>query len=349
VETVSGLCCGAVYNAWQAAGGRQTGTWAEVFGVRGGEFMTAWSIGRYIDSLALAGLAVYQIPVYVNVWLREAGWRQPGGTYPSGGAVSDTLDIWRRATPHIDLIAPDIYIGDADGYRAICDAYARPDNPLFVPESAPWGSNAWLMFYAIAKGAIGYHFFAIEHIVGPDGGINPVAADIVGSFRATAAAIPLIQRYQGTGSLHPVMQLEGKGDQYIDMDGWWGVASFGYGGYTYAGMDWRHVAGDRALMQQPQGPRGRGLVFQEDDNTFYAVGGAFRLGLRRKGPASQTLDHTQTADWFRERQSPFISVDEGHFDAAGAFVVDRRRNGDETDNGTWVEPDVQVVRIVMTR
>jgi hypothetical protein len=349
IESVAGLGSGEAFDAWKAAGARRAGTWTEVFGPAAGEFMTATSIAGYIDRLAVAGRTIYDIPLYVNVWLREAGWRQPGGSYPSGGAVARTLDIWKWATPHIDLIAPDIYIADADGYRAICDAYAREDNPLFVPESAPWGSNAWNMFYALADcSAIGYHFFAIEHIVGLDGGVNPMAQDIVGSFHATAAAIPLLLKYQGTGRIHAVMQMEGMRDQYLDLDGWLGVVSFGYGGYQYAGMDWRHVAGDRALLAQSQGPRGRGLVFQADEETFYIVGGAYRLGLRRKGPANVTLDLTQNSDWFRERQAPFVSVDEGHFEE-DEFIVDRRRNGDETDNGIWVEPDVQVVRIVMTR
>jgi hypothetical protein len=349
LERVSSLEGGPVKAAWQAAGGKRAGTWPEVFGKEAGEFMTAASIGKYIDDLAVAGRAIYDIPMYINVWLREAGWRQAGGTYPSGGAVVKTLDIWKWATPHIDLIAPDIYIADADGYREICYAYARDDNPLFVPESAPWGSNAWNMFHALANcSAIGYHFFAIEHIVGPDGGVGPGMQDIVGSFHATAAAIPLLLKYQGTDRIHAVAQYEGMRDQYLDLEGWVGVVRYGYGGQEYAGMDWRHTHSDRALLQQPQGPRGRGLVFQEDENTFYLVGAAFRLGLRRKGPASAMLDHTQALDSLRERQSPFISVDEGHFED-GAFVVDRRRNGDETDNGAWVEPDVQVVRVVMTR
>ncbi|NLT73308.1 MAG: DUF5597 domain-containing protein [Chloroflexi bacterium] len=349
LECLPALTESPVFRSWLACGQRASGSWDEVFGADAGEYMTAWSIGRYIDRLAEAGRAIYDIPLYVNVWLGEQGFRQ-AGTYPSGGAVSKTLDIWKLATPHIDLIAPDIYIADADGYRAICRAYARDDNPLFVPESAPWGSNAWNMFYALADcSAVGYHFFAIEHIVGPDGEVNPAAKDIVGSFHATAAAIPLLLKYQGTGRVHAIAQYEGMQEQHLDMDGWVGVARFGYGGYTYAGMDWRHTGGDRALVEQPRAPRGRGLVFQADEETFYLVGGAYRLGLLRKGPASETLDPTRSTDWFRERQAHFVSVDEGHFDEAGAFVVDRRRNGDETDNGIWVEPDVQVVRVVMTR
>jgi len=54
---------------------------------------------------------------------------------------------------------------------------------------------------------VGYHFFAIEHLVGQDGGINPALAELAGSFHAVAAAIPLLLKYQGTDRIHAVMQL----------------------------------------------------------------------------------------------------------------------------------------------
>jgi hypothetical protein len=41
------------------------------------------------------------------------------------------------------------------------------------------------------------------------------------------------------------------------------------------------------------------------------------------------------------------SVDEGHFDEDGKFVIDRRRNGDEIGNrGLWVESDIGVLRVI---
>ena len=136
--------------------------------------MTAWSIATYIDRLAEAGKAILDIPMYINVWLGEGGWKLPGETYPSGGAVGRVLDIYKWCTPHVDLIAPDIYVADSRGYEAICALYARADNPLFVPESGPGGANAWNMFRALADyNAIGYAFFAVEHIIGQMAGSCP--------------------------------------------------------------------------------------------------------------------------------------------------------------------------------
>jgi hypothetical protein len=39
-------------------------------------------------------------------------------------------------------------------------------------------------------------------------------------------------------------------------------------------------------------------------------------------------------------------VDEGYFDKKGEFIINKRRNGDEVDPATWVEPDCGVIRVV---
>jgi hypothetical protein len=338
---------GRAYDLWQAAGGSGSGTWQEVFGWAGGELMTAWSIATYIDRLAEAGKAILDIPMYVNVWLGEGGWRLPGESYPSGGAVAKALDIFKWAAPHIDLVAPDIYVADSKGYEAMCAAYARPDNPFFVPESAPGGSNAWLMFRAIADyDAIGYHFFAIEHMIDQDGGIRPELQEIVGSFHCVASAIPLLLAYQGTGKIHAVAQEENQGEQTLDLDGYSGIVQFGDGAMPYVGKDWRHPTQRARRATEPQ-ERGRGMVIQVGAHEFYAVGAHFRLYLRPKVAPEVALDASWARNHLLTRLAHYVRVDEGHFDADGGFVVDRRRNGDETDHGVWVEPDVGVVHVVM--
>ena len=339
---------GRVYDLWQEAGGKESGTWPEVFGWPAGELMSAWSIATYIDRLAEAGKAIHEIPMYINVWLGEQGWRVAGESYPSGGAVGKTLDIFRWFTPHVDLIAPDIYIADAKGYDDICSIYARDDNPLFVPESAPWGSNAWNMFRAIADyDAIGYHFFAVETIVAEDGSVRAGFETLVGSFRSVAAAIPLLIEYQGSGKIHAVVQEENAGAQTLDLEGYTGIAQFGAGRMPYAGKDWRHPPKRLPFADLPEEERGRGLVFQVSKHEFYLVGGGYRLFLRPKTSPERQLDTSLARDHLLTRLANYVLVDEGHFDENGAFVVDRRRNGDETDPGVWVETDVGVVHVVL--
>lgn len=330
---------GQVFDAWREAGGSRLGSWSEVFGWAGGEMMTAWSIAHYIDSIAEAGKAVYNIPMYINVWLGEQGWRIPGENYPSGGAVGRTLDIFKWFTPHIDLIAPDIYIGDDQGYRSICTLYARNDNPLFIPESAPGGSNAWNIFRALGDfNTIGYAFFAVEHILTEDGTLRTDHQMLADSFRCASAAIPLLLDYQGTGRIHAIVQEENLSAQTLSLTGWLGIAEFS----DYY-KDWRHR--DRIPDEQR---RGRGLVVQASANEFYLVGGGYRLVLRPILPPEQRLDISVAREGFLHNLAHYVSVDEGHFDPSGKFVIDRKRNGDEIDHGVWVEPDVGIVRVVMT-
>jgi hypothetical protein len=338
---------GIVYDLWQQAGGQEAGSWPDLFGWAAGEMLSAWSIATYIDRLAEAGKAVYDIPMYVNVWLGEMHWRIPGDSYPSGGAVVKTLDIYKWFTPHIDLIAPDIYIADSRGYEAICAAYTRPDNPLFVPESAPFGSNAWNMFRAIAEyNATGYACFGIEHMIAPDGTPQPYAQMMVDSFRCVSAAIPLLLQYQGTDQVHAIVQEEGMGHQVLGLEGYYGIVQFGAGDMPYIGKDWRHSFRRLPLAGPSDGERGRGLVFQVSEHEFYLVGAGYQLLLRPKTAPEWALDASLAKDFALTRLAHYVCVDEGHFED-GEFVVDRRRNGDETDHGVWVEPDVGVVHVVM--
>jgi len=339
---------GPVHDLWQAAGGRSAGDWTELFGEAGGELLTAWSIARYIDALAEAGKAILDLPMYLNVWLAENGWQIPGESYPSGGPVTPILDLYKWATPHVDLIAPDIYIADAKGYEAICQAYAREDNPLFVPESAPGGSNPLRMFRAIGEyNAIGYAFFAIERVVDGEGGVRTGLRPLVDSFRCVAAAIPLLLTYQGTDKVHVIAQEADLGIQRLDLDGYIGLVEFGCGAIPHRGKDWRHPAPRRKSEQLPGTGPGRGLVFQTGPHEFYCVGANYHLHLRPKSSPAEHLQAAQTDTHKLTRLAHYVRVDEGHFNDSDDFIVDRRRNGDETDHGVWVEPDVGVVHVVL--
>ena len=200
---------GPIYNQWQKTGGKESGNWTQLFGWEAGEFMTAWSIAKFIDNIAASGKAVYDIPMYVNVWLMEQNWWPiPGESYPSGAAVSKMMDLYKWFTPHVDMISPDAHIAEADRYEAVCASYARPDNPFFMPETGAEGdSHAWNMFRSIADyNSIGEFFFGAERVITEDGQVRPEAQMIVDSVRCTAAVIPLLLKYQGTGKIHAVIQ-----------------------------------------------------------------------------------------------------------------------------------------------
>ncbi|MGD1040292.1 MAG: DUF5597 domain-containing protein [Dehalococcoidales bacterium] len=335
---------GKIYDIWQESGGKKSGTWPELFGWEAGELMTAWSIAGYIDAVAAAGKAIYDIPMYINVWMMEQPWWPiPGESYPSGGAVSKVLDIYKWFTPHIDIIAPDNYADDSAGYKANSIAYSRDDNPYFTPETA--GDQN--MFRGIADyNLIGNFFFGIEYIVNPEGSIRPEYQSLVDNFHCVASAIPLLLKYQGTGKIHAVIQEYKLLTQRLDLDGYMGIVDFGEKNARWGGKDWRHNSG-WMWNEQPQMNRGRGLVVQASRNEFYLAGVNCRLFLRHK----PTLDNMKipllVSDWATKIFGYIVSVDEGNFDNNGEFVADRRRNGDEIfRRGLWVEPDIGVLHVI---
>lgn len=148
-------------SAWEENGNRMHGSWEEVFGAndRAAEIFMAWNYARYIDGIAAAGKAEYDIPTFVNAWIVQPEDTRPGN-YPSGGPQAQNHDIWRAAAPNIDILSPDIYLDD---FPQVANLYNRGGNPLFVPESRSGQNGAANAAYAIgALNAIGYSPFGFE-------------------------------------------------------------------------------------------------------------------------------------------------------------------------------------------
>jgi len=329
-----------VFKVWEKNGSKKFGTWPEVFGLDGAEFLSAYSIAKYIDTIAKEGKSVHNIPMLVNVWLDGALWNQPGTAYPSGAPEENVLDIWKWTTKYIDIIAPDIYKQNPGGFNHHCEVYNREDNALFVPESWPGHTlNACNMFTAIGKyDCIGYFGFGLEQIFLDDGTINPSNNPFVGSCKALSAALPLLTKYRGTGKIFTIFQGEGMADQLLpDLGDFKGLAQFHDNTMQDVGYfgDYHHCNKD--IMSE----RGRGLVIQADKNEFFLLGAGFAFCFREKAASAQY------PEVLRESLMNYISIEEGHFDAEENWVVDRLRNGDECDFGIWVHPDIGVVRVVV--
>ncbi len=329
-----------ITRSWRVAGAKSAGSWLELFGHQAGEYFSAWSIARYIDRLAEAGKSIYQLPLYVNVWIAENGRWLPGASYPSGGAGTPVLDLWKWATPNIDLIAPDIYVQPAGLYNRVAGAYHRPDNLLFIPESGGSLSNALNIFSAIGSHhATGYAVFGIESLLSPDGSVKPGAKAFVESFQSAANALPLIEKYLSTDVITPVVQEEFQSDQFLDFGNWSGLILFASSSAN-AFSDFQHHPID------PE-QRGRGLIFHTAADEFYLVGAGYRLTLQPILP--EHLAFSKPNADYDAAMSPYLLVEEGHFTPQGAWVSDRRRNGDEITNGLWLAPDIGVLHVVLTR
>jgi beta-galactosidase GanA len=144
---------------WARQGHRQSGTWSQVFGDdwQADEVFMAWGFAGYVGALAAAGKAVKPLPMYANAWLGPQPGQPRAGTYPSGGPVGRVIDVWKAAAPALDLVAPDIYVPDV---KPVLADYARPDNPLFVPESQfRTGSLFWALGH---HRAIGFSVFGVD-------------------------------------------------------------------------------------------------------------------------------------------------------------------------------------------
>ena len=93
------------------------------------------------------------------------------------------LDVWKAAAPSLDLLAPDIYVDDAQA--AMAD-YDRPDNPLFIPETR---FRTGGLFWALGHHrALGFSVFGIE-----DGRLDSQLARAYALLRPLAPAIAAAQ------------------------------------------------------------------------------------------------------------------------------------------------------------
>lgn len=142
-------------------GGAAAGSWEDVFGPMAEEIFQSYAVARYIDAVAAAGKAEYEIPLAVNAWLEQG---EPGN-YPSGGPVGKLLELWQFAAPHIDLITPDIYVKH---FCDVCDEFHRLGNPLMIPETATHSHAGPRLVYAVGHHhAWGFSPFGFEEMGDP--------------------------------------------------------------------------------------------------------------------------------------------------------------------------------------
>ncbi|MGH9590480.1 MAG: DUF5597 domain-containing protein [Terracidiphilus sp.] len=234
---------------WDANGDKTSGTWTEVFGdtQRADEVFMAWQYGSYIQAVAAAGKAEYDIPMYVNTWLE--GETTPPGQYPSGGPEPRVYDVWKAAGSSLDIYAPDLYSAD---FITWCRRYHREGNPLFMPEARGRAAGAANVFYALGEEAgIGFSPFAIESEAGDS---DPLGA----SYHLIAQLEPLLLEHQSGGTVHGFV---------LDRDH--STADFTMNGYTL------HVALDNSFG----GPAttGFGLIMAMGKNEFLGAGQGFKV------------------------------------------------------------------------
>jgi beta-galactosidase GanA len=193
----------ALRDRWQSNGALTEGSWERVFG-RGPateELFMAWHFATYVEAVTAGGKQAYPLPMFVNAALIRPG-RSPG-EYPSAGPLPHLIDVWRAGAPSIDFLAPDIYFPN---FVEWARAYARPGNPLFVPETGrnPEATPANALYAIGALDAMGFSPFAIESY-------RP--GDRLGEGYAVLQQLaPLILEHEGGGGMagvRPPVSFEG--------------------------------------------------------------------------------------------------------------------------------------------
>jgi len=309
-----------------SAAHKQPGTWREVFAGDADELFQLYHQAHYLNEIAAAGKAEFDVPLYMNVWLSyppaELPERQlpiPGIQYPSGGAVQRWVALWRALAPSINAIAPDIYGDDAGFVRDVLAAYHRPDNPLLVPEIGKPDSFARYDFLALGEGAIGIAPF----------GVDPRGWNILGDVpagghaRIFALLAPMdreIAKLNFEGKLKTSMEEVGKSQQELDFGPWQATVAYGFPQH-----DGRRPPGTNDA-------HGVALVAQLGPDEFLVTGVdasvSFHLSRRLPGMRMQIL-----------------AAEEGSYQN-GSWKPVRLWNGDETDRGLQFHADdPAVVRV----
>jgi beta-galactosidase GanA len=179
---------------WDAAGGRKSGTWEQVFGPGQAtdEIFMAWNYARYVGFVAAAGKAEYPLPLYANAWISQPYFPTPG-TYPSGGPQANLIDVWHAGAPAVDILAGDLY---GPNFPEWCSRYSREGNPFFIPETESGPAGAAHIFYAMGQwGAFGFSPFGID---APPERIGP---ELGRSYALVLQLSPLILQNQGLGRM----------------------------------------------------------------------------------------------------------------------------------------------------
>jgi beta-galactosidase GanA len=299
------------------------GNWPEVFGANADEYFHAWHVARFIGQVAAAGKAEYPLPMYVNVALRDPLTPGPARTYESGGATDNVLWIWKAAAPAIDLLAPDIYLGDSARYRKVLELYSRPDNALFVPESRGNPEQSRMCFAALGHGAIGWATFGLDYTVIAEQplGVSRLTEESLAPFALNCRMLGPIMREAARlnfeGRLQAVAEQKGEASQTLDFGNWQAIVGYGVSPQGYGGIP----RGNPELV-------GRALIAKIGENQFLVTGAFCRVDFKAVFGG----------------QRDFLRVEEGGYQK-GTFRPVRIWNGDETDWGLNFSSAPQVVRV----
>nr|AGU11261.1 Beta-galactosidase [uncultured organism] len=326
------------------AGRPQQGSWHDVYGDYAEQYFHAWAIASYIEDIAKAGRAVYDLPMYVNNALRDPG--DPGdlsrpaapfkNDFASGGPTFDVLGIYQAAAPHIDLAAPDIYMPESNKVSANLARFQQAGNALLVPEMGNAPGYARYVWQILGRGALGVAPFGIDYAEYSNYPLGSPYTDkrMVEPFAQVFAAFAPMQRlwarWAFEGRTHGVAEGDDRKPQTIALDGWNATVSFRE--FQFGEREWLHDKSDYPLGTDK--PNGGLALAQLGADEFVVVGQRARIKVSGAGANAG-------------KPSMWARVEEGHFEPDGRWVMERVWNGDQTDYGLNLPATPTVLKVRM--
>ncbi len=313
---------------------KPAGTWQKLFGDDADEAFAAYATANYIDKVAEAGKKQMALPMYVNNWLKSPRAYPvssiPGVDYPSGGPTYNMLDIWKAASPHINVIAPDIHVPGVQGFINVMQQYTRPDNALFIPETDGYGATRGndgqgrLEFLALGAGSFGFSPFGIDRVTfGPDGKLDVERQGLAENNRLLVPSGDVIAQLQYEGKMQTAVEEPGLAQIELTFGDWTALVSF-------------PPAFDSAVPNDGGSPSarlkmGRVLIAPIATDEFLVIGIDAQVSFHR-------TVHPQTV------QTQFLRVQEGHYEGT-EWKGGRLWNGDEADSGLFFSSPGAVLHV----
>jgi beta-galactosidase GanA len=292
-------------SAWESAGAKTSGSWQEVFGTTSltDDLFMAWHYATYIEHIAAAGKAEYSLPMYANAALIRPNYEP--GQYNSGGPLPHSADVWHAGAPSLDFLSPDIYFNE---FTQWASSYARPGNPLFIPEAQGGSIGAANSLYAFGHlSAIGFSPFGVDDVGNAPldlvGITNPSERPdnnaIAAVYSELSRLAPMILEKQGAGGIAAAL-MEGDAQRAARLP----LGEFS-ANITRAGGG--------------TGSRVAAIFLQTGRNEFLVTGvGDAQITFSSDKPGPPTVG--------------IVSIDEEYYEN-GAWVPRRRLNGDENSQG----------------
>ncbi len=318
--------------------GAASGSWRAVYGDYADEYFHAWAIASYIEAIAKAGRAAYDLPMYVNNALREpleplAPWKS---NFASGGPTYDVIDIYKAAAPSIDIIGPDLYQPESDKVAANLQKFQRPDNALWVPELGNAETYARYVYQILGRGAIGVAPFGIDYFdyanfpLGAKRSDRAMVEPFARVFKVFAPMQRQWARWAFEGRTWGVAEGDDHGDQTIVMNGWKAKVTFGQ--WMFGEREWPGSA--KEAPAHAAKAQGGVAIAQIAEDEFVLVGQFARVRLDdAEGSGRAMIDRAE----------------QGRFDASGRWVMERRWNGDQVDWGLNFTGRPVVLKVKMGR